>query len=179
MHSSRYLAAKAERERKMSDLRVQREAEETNNAACHLNGNGAAGFFDGEERDTDGRIKPQPGRTDENKAMLEKQAQLMTRKMASQIEALKKHALLKLIDQLDKGTDDFYKQRYGTNWRDYKAFDEAQQQHRKQQWQLEAKQDEERKRSSLYAAEAETVPIVDGGLWPGNGVFKDDYDARY
>ena len=153
-HSLRYLATKADNEREAKRKRPVDDDIETP-IIKPVN----PGAF-AEARDPDGRIRSDPVKAHE-----------IAEHKSQQLAELKNKALLTLARSLNQQTDAMYKTEFGPNAEDYKAVDA-------QRMQAEVKRNE--------AAEAELrglreVPDVmtDFKRSPWDGVYKDDFDARY
>jgi chromatin structure-remodeling complex subunit RSC1/2 len=166
-HSLRYLAAKADRESERENAARKRQLdgianiEMENERTTESNKRIKAGFFasDGEERDADGLIRPDPDKAREIAAAEEQR-----------LEYLKTRALATLVHQLDQGTESFYKKHYGDKAKEYKAMDALRQRELVQR---------NRQTNGHKNVSVATDTVVDLKRNPWKTGFKDDYDARY
>ena len=153
-HSLRYLATKADNEREAKRKRpIDDDTEMPTTKPI------SPGAF-AEARDPDGRIRSDPAK-----------AQEIAEHKSQQLAELKNKALLTLARSLNQQTDAMYKADFGPKAEGYKAIDA-------QRMQAEVKRTE--------TAEAELqnlrdVPDVmtDFKRSPWEGLYKDDFDARY
>lgn len=180
-HSLRYLAVKADREREREreqqaaaaaprkrnphntdiDAETQNQNAPTSHSTKRLKPNTFTS--EGEERDSDGRIRANPTKAAEIASL-----------QAQQIEALKTRALATFIQQLNQSNDEFYKTQYGDKADEYKAIDAVKQ----QEWLRENNRKDSEVQNNLNVRATPDV-MVEFKRNPWNGVYKDDFDARY
>ncbi len=164
-HSLRYLAKKADYERELArkrtldvDMDVDTETQNSKPATPESNKRVKPLSFavDGEERDPDGRIC----------ANAEK-AQQIAAQQIEQISKLKTRALAMLVQQLNQGNEEFYKIEYGDKADEVRKVDELKIQ------ELRAPQ------TNGNMSVGKPDAMVEFKRSPWNGVYKDDFDARY
>jgi len=175
-HSEAYLSAKSPQH---SLKRSISEIDGTDSAPAYKQLR--PGTF-GEERDADGRIKPDPKKAAETAAAYKARQELDASKIREQWLSLTTRGLGMLRDQIAKGTEDTYKVRYGADWQRIRAEDDVRRAERR------IKEEEEEKKQRGIRSKMTDVKNVDmdwhKDFWTGwsrnpeHRGYKDDYDNR-
>lgn len=171
MHSEAYLAAKAEREKKIAEARRQREQSIDGDDHIHRP---KAFSFGGEERDADGRIKADPVKAQEIAArheQLEAKKKVQVRRLK---DGLLKESMIAWLERHTKDTDDFYSFHHGERAGQVAALDDLAYRQLRQDG-----ADERRQRQEVGKKHSSDVPRYRYDIY--HDVWKphlDDFDAR-
>ena len=158
-HSLKYLAKKADHERELVRKHsLDIDAENQNASDSHKRVKPNSFSCDGEERDADGRIRANP-----------KRAQEIAAEQAQRIEILKTRALATLVQQMNQGNDEFYKIQYGDKAEEFRKNDALKQQ--------ELLKEGQQRNGQTTGGSPDVIGEFKRSPW--NGLYKDDYDARY
>ena len=175
-HELKYLAKKLDRQfaEEAAERKREQEARNGQNGTKPDESLRPGAFaMAGEKRDADGRIAVDPRNATE---IAHRSSETMEERFPHRRFAkLRKRALTALVNQINEGTNDFYKAKYGDDAELVKAADAVRQAERAEQDRRASAQEEEMKKTT-----SKTPDIMTNiSRSPWKGVYKDDYDARY
>lgn len=168
-HSEEFLAARAQREKSITDRKRELEASHGSPNAKRAK----VGQF-GEHRDKDGRIQADPSKAAQIKETEEKQQRELKDRNTKNLLKSWTQGLAKLSEQLAEGHNNEYKARYGQRWKEYMAEDVA------RRHEQDFKDSEILRRDEEFRGQIIYDPTYDQNwrydFWTGK--YADDYDPR-